>query len=396
MILLIFKRAKFTFFPLVLFVLVFHGCINRVDRVTVEGHLRGIPKTYIYINRFEGDSLAIIDSLKTSFRGYFKIKLNVESPYFVTIGTEKSQVSILLLIQPGEKINIESDGADLKDYKVYGSSGSSVLSDFSNRFNLIKTQIDSINKEYQLNLNSPKIDSIQHRLDSIYQTIISNHHEFAANFIKENPFSLASTLALFQSYDSFHPVFDYAKDRKLFRQTDSSLLSVYSSNRMVKAFHKKLLKLDSLYTLRHKREMMFKEGEILPNVGYPLINNDYLFISSVWYKYALIDFWGDWCNDCNSNNKELKEIYKEYAPKGFVVLQVSLGGIPDSLKSIATRDTITWYQACIPEIRGSRLLDTLRISSIPSSYIIDRWGVVKAVNVNGDSLRLKLKELFPK
>ena len=276
MILLVFKRAKFTFFPLVLFVIVFQGCINRVDRVTVEGHLCGIPKTYIYINRFEGDSLAIIDSLKTSFRGYFKIKLNVESPYFVTIGTEKSQVSILLLIQPGEKINIESDGADLKDYKVYGSSGSSVLSDFSNRFNLIKTQIDSINKEYQLNLNSPKIDSIQHRLDSIYQTIISNHHEFAANFIKGNPFSLASTLALFQSYDSIHPVFDYAKDRKLFRQTDSSLLSVYSSNRMVKAFHKKLLKLDSLYTLRHKREMMFKEGEILPNVGYPLLNNDYL------------------------------------------------------------------------------------------------------------------------
>jgi len=395
MSLLSFRRAKSCLFLFITSVIFLQGCIYRVDRVKIEGYFNGNPKEYIFISKFEGNSLALIDSIKTSSKGYFTFNLNVETPYFVTFGLDKQQSPIILLVQPGEEISIVSDSPNLKDYKVIGSAGSSLLLEFEQRFNLVKFQVDSIKKEYLSNLENPKIDSIQHRLDSIYQVIIRNHHEFATDFIKNNTFSLASILALFQSYDSLHPVFDYSKDRKLYRLIDSSLHSVYSSNRTVIAYHNKLIKLDSLYNLRHKREMMLREGDILPNVGYPLINNDYFFYSSIWYKYVLIDFWGDWCDVCHKNNKELKEIYKEYAPKGLIVLQVSVGGIPDSIKAITSRDSITWYQACIPEMYGSRLLDTLKISSIPSSYIADRWGTIKAVNVNSSKLRLKLKELFP-
>lgn len=393
--LLTFIKTKSSLFLFLASTLLLQGCIYKVDRVKIEGYFHGNPKEYIFISKFEGSSLILIDSIKTSSRGFLKLTLNVETPFFVTFGLDKQQSPIILLVQPGEEISLVSNSPNLKDYKVIGSVGSSLLLGFEQRFNLVKSQVDSIKKEYLSNLENPKIDSIQYRLDSLYNEIANNHHEFATNFIKDNAFSLVSILALFQSYDSLHPVFDYSKDRKLFRLIDSSLHSVYSSNRTVIAYHKKLTKLDSLYNLRHKREMMFKEGDILPNVGYPLVNNDYFFYSSIWYKYILIDFWGDWCDVCHENNQELKDIYREYAPKGLVVLQVSVGGIPDSIKSSAARDSITWYQACVPDMYRSRLLDTLKISSIPSSYIADRWGTIKAVNVNGSKLRLKLKELFP-
>jgi len=77
-----------------------------------------------------------------------------------------------------------------------------------------------------------------------------------------------------------------------------------------------------------------------------------------------------------------------------VVLQVSLGANPDSLKSKVLRDSLFWYHATIQNYFSSKILDTLKISSVPSSYITDRWGKIKAVNLEGDQLKLKLIELL--
>ncbi len=390
-----FYKEIYYLLPLLL-TLLLPSCIYRIDRVNVEGNLRGISKSYIYISKFEGDSLTLIDSVRTSSTGDFKIKLKTESPYFVTIGLNRIETSIILLIQPGEDIRIQIENSGFCDYKVFGSNGSALLHDLALSLQRTKKLIDSLQMVYNLNIGSSKIDSIQHLLDSTFQTTITNHRNYTTNFIMENTFSPVSILALSQAYDSLHPVFDYTKDRKLFRLVDSSLLSAYSSNSMVNAYHAKIQKLDSLYEYTRKRELMFKEGEILPNIGYPLVTGENLFISGMWFRYILIDFWGTWCDGCAKKNIFLKEIYKEYAPKGLVMLQVSLNVNPDSLRNMVVKDSMLWYNAYVPDMYNSKLLDTLKVSSIPSNYITDRWGNIKAVNIYGEKLRSKLNELLPK
>lgn len=385
-----------SFISLSIFLLiVFQGCIYRIDSVNLNGYLQGNAKSYIYISKFEGDSLALIDSIKTNSKGHFRIKLKAENPYFVTIGRSKTESPIILLVQPGEDIKIQSESSDMSEYNVFGSNGSDLIRGLSSAMNKTKQKINSLKQIYNLNLENPKLDSIKHVLDSTYNKLVSSYRDYSTNLIKENTFSPASILALFQRYDSLHPVFDFKKDRKLFRLVDSTLLSVYSSNSMVQSYHAKLKNLDSLNTLSLRRNMMFRVGETLPNVGYPLITGENLFISSIWYRYVLVDFHGQWCESCKRNNLRLREIYKEYAPKGLVVLQVGLGITPDSLRAMVLRDSLTWYNACIPDINNSQLLDTLKISSIPSNYIADRWGVIKATNLNGNQLKVKLSELFP-
>ena len=390
----IFTKSKIYILFIPFFTILFQGCVSRVDRVAIEGYLSGIPKTYIYINRFDGDSLSFADSIRTNSKGHFKIKLQTESPYFFTIGLDKCQTPIILLVQPGEELTIKAANSDLSDYRVFGSNGSALLRELKLRLNSTKLHIDSLRNVYSSNFNNLKIDSIRHNLDSTYNSIILNHRNYTYRFVKNNSFSPISVLALFQAYDSSHPVLDYSKDRNLFRMIDSSLLSVYSSNRIVQAYHSKIKTLDTLYERSHKRALMFKEGDILPNVGYPLITGDNLFISSISFRYILIDFFGGWCNACSDNNY-LREIYKEYSPKGLVILQVSLGTNPDSLKLKVSKDSLLWYNADIQDYYKSKLLDTLRVSSVPSSYIVDRWGVVKAVNLDGDMLKSKLDELLP-
>jgi thiol-disulfide isomerase/thioredoxin len=396
MIFIFYARFKSNLLPLIVISILLQSCIYRIDRVNIEGEFQANPKSYVFISKFEGDSLILIDSVRTNSHGHFNLKLKTENPFFVTIGLNKVHPPIILLIQPGEKLSIQAESFDLSDYKVFGSHGSALIHDLTLQFNKTKSKIDSLKNIYYSNLGNQKIDSIKHLLDSTYYIITTNHWKYSYSFIKENTFSPASILALSQSYDSIHPVFNYIKDRKLFRLIDSSLLSVYSSNSIVRNFHSKIQKMDSLYERNSKRESMFKVGEILPNVGYPLISGENLFISGIWYKYILIDFWGDWCDVCQKNNAQLREIYKEFAPKGLVVVQVSLGANPDSLKSKVARDSMFWYHACLTDMYNSKLLDTLKVSSVPSSYIADRWGNIKAVNCNRESLRSKLKELLPK
>ncbi len=380
----------------VLFSLMIHGCVYRIDRVDIEGKFQGNPKSYIYISKFEGDGLSLIDSIKTSSKGYFKIKVKADEPSFIIIGLNRFESPITLLIQPGEDLRVESDNSNLSDYKVFGSNGSALVLGLNLKLKTTKRQIDSLKQVYNSNLESLKIDSIKDVLDSTSNILLVNHRNYTYGFIKDNTFSLASILALFQSYDSLHPVLDYMKDRNLFRLIDSTLLSVYSSNSLVLSYHLKIQRLDSLYEQSRKRDLMYKTGDVLPNVGYPLVTGEDLFISSLWFRYILIDFQGSWCELCKKNNSQLREIYKEFSPKGLVVIQVALGTNPDSLRVKVLKDSLIWYNAYVPDIYSSKLLDTLKISSIPSSYITDRWGVIKATNLSGNKLRLKLSELLPK
>lgn len=390
------RKSKAILFLSTLFILAIQGCIHRVDIVRIDGKFEGTPKSYIFINHFENDTLSLIDSIKTSSRGKFTFEVKTEQPIFISIGTERKQSQIILLIQPGDEVRVFASNTDLSDYKVFGSNGSALIQNISQKLLETKSQIDSLKKIYEANIQSLKIDSIKHLVDSVYQIKLKNHKAFASGFIKDNLYSPVSILALFQAYDPMHPVFDYTKERKLFRLVDSTLMSVYPSNKIVIDYHSKIQRLDSLLERRSNRENMFKIGETLPNAGFPLISGENLFYSGVWYKYMLIDFNGEWCKLCENNNKQLKPLFKEFAPKGLALLEVSLGVNIDSLKTKVVKDSITWYNAGIPDIYNSKLLDTLRVSSIPSNYIIDRWGVIKAVNLHGEKLRLKLAELMPK
>ncbi len=376
--------------------LIIQGCVHRIDEILVKGDFKGNPKVYIYINRFESDSLVFIDSIKTSSKGRFSFELKSENPVFISIGLQKVQSQIILLIQPGDEVSIKSSNPDLSDYMVFGSKGSALVQNLENELKVTKHQIDSLKNIYKSNLQNIRIDSVKQLIDSIYQIKVNSHKEFASGFIKDNLYSPASILALFQSYDSMHPVFDYSKDRKLFRLVDSTLMLVYSTNKIVLNFHSKIQKLDSLLKRNYQRENTFKIGETLPNVGFSIISGENLFYSGIWYKYMLIDFTSQSCELCNKNQIGIKHLYKEFSPRGLALLQVSLGVNIDSLKARIVRDSITWYNAGYDNQYNFKLLDTLKITSIPANYLIDRWGVIKAVNLNGYKLRLKLTELMPK
>ena len=117
-------------------------------------------------------------------------------------------------------------------------------------------------------------------------------------------------------------------------------------------------------------------------------------------SFVLIDFWASWCAPCRRENPLLVELYKEFNPKGLEIISVSLddtvkqkNGKQDWISAIEN-DQLTWTQ--LSQLQGfeSSVCKKYGIESIPSTYLIDKDGIIIARNLRGALLRNKLIDLF--
>lgn len=92
-------------------------------------------------------------------------------------------------------------------------------------------------------------------------------------------------------------------------------------------------------------------------------------------KVVLLNIWATWCGPCKREIPDLIEISKEMAPKGVIVMGVS---VDDREKAAAVRNYVEKVGINYPIV-----IDNLQISeayggvsAIPATFIIDRQGNV--------------------
>lgn len=368
------------------------GCYNRIEDITVKGHLYQFPKTNIYLNEFSGDSIYLVDSVKTNKKGQFQFNLKVYTPTFYYINSNNCEGEILLLISPGDLPVVNVQESNLSIYSVDGSRGSINTNYLLSKLNRTRRNLDSLSLVYQRERYSAKFDSIKRVLDQKYLKFVDDHRNYSINFINSNSYSLASILALYQEYTAGLPVFNVSSDYHLFSIVDSSLSSVYPNNALVQSYHDRMKKIKEQYMLQKGQDQMFKPGNLLPDITYSLQTGTNFKISDIWYRLLLINFSSPGCNSC-INYDRVHALYKEYLAKGFFVLQVY---IDDYLhKLLIPADSIGFYNVVVTDTMNRNILDTLRIGTLPSNYLTDRWGNIKAINLNETELRKKLTEMLP-
>ena len=91
-------------------------------------------------------------------------------------------------------------------------------------------------------------------------------------------------------------------------------------------------------------------------------------------KVTLINFFASWCGPCKKEFPELVNLYKEHKAKGFQI--VGIGGDKEDGKSLefAKGFEATWGIISDPE---SELSGKFNVYSMPSTFIVDRQGVVR-------------------
>jgi peroxiredoxin len=135
-------------------------------------------------------------------------------------------------------------------------------------------------------------------------------------------------------------------------------------------------------------------GQNAIDLSLPDLNGKMVSLSDMKGKIVLIDFWASWCGPCRHNNPRLIKLYNKYHGKGLEIYGVSLDEDVDSWKKAVLHDKLTWVQ--VIDVRGWEALSASQygVEMIPSSFLIDRQGIVRTINAEGAELEKSVRDLL--
>lgn len=103
-------------------------------------------------------------------------------------------------------------------------------------------------------------------------------------------------------------------------------------------------------------------------------------------KVVLIDFWATWCGPCVADLPMVKATHQKFAKAGFAVLAVSLDEDEATFKKAIDARQMNYLHHFDGRKWKNELAVKFDVHSIPASLLVDRKGIVRAVNVRGSAL----------
>ena len=94
-------------------------------------------------------------------------------------------------------------------------------------------------------------------------------------------------------------------------------------------------------------------------------------------KVVLVDFWATWCEPCLKELPELARLHEQLAAQGVVIVGISIDKERQNAQELATRLQLKFKVLHDPQGKVAEAYDPPKM---PTSYVIDRQGVVRFVN----------------
>ena len=137
-----------------------------------------------------------------------------------------------------------------------------------------------------------------------------------------------------------------------------------------------------------------RPGQNAANLSLPDLNGKTVSLSEFKGKVVLLDFWASWCGPCRHNNPRLVKLYNKFHDKGFEIYGVSLDEDSKSWKKAVRNDKLNWVQVIDDKGWDASSIAIYGINFIPSSFLIDKDGVIRTVNAEGSELETSVRDLL--
>jgi peroxiredoxin len=111
-------------------------------------------------------------------------------------------------------------------------------------------------------------------------------------------------------------------------------------------------------------------------------------------KVVLIDFWDVNCPPCRKEMPNLKKLHREFAAKGLVIVGISLDTDKTLLQNYLKEISPKWKMACSFQGWNDATAKLYLINATPSSWLIDRQGILRHINLRGEELYQAVKVLL--
>jgi thiol-disulfide isomerase/thioredoxin len=157
---------------------------------------------------------------------------------------------------------------------------------------------------------------------------------------------------------------------------------------------------------------VIKVGQPAPEISLPGPDGKVRSLSALKGKVVLLDFWASWCGPCRKENPHVVEMFHKYKPKGFEIYSVSLDGADprqnmpaDQAKQKMADGKQKWVAAIkqdgldwdnhVSDLKnwGSEPAQAYGVQSIPKQFLINKDGIIVAINPRDNLEKEILKAL---
>ncbi len=125
------------------------------------------------------------------------------------------------------------------------------------------------------------------------------------------------------------------------------------------------------------QKILPRPGEPAPDFTAVDIHGNIVSLSDFKGKPVWLNFWGTWCPPCRAEMPDMQAAYEQLAPKGLVLLAVSLGDPPEVAADFAKRNGVTFTVLLDPQRTFTS--QAYPIYNFPTHMFIDRDGIVRKV-----------------
>lgn len=325
-------------------------------------------KLYLYV---QGEKTPI-DSAKSQ-NDVFVFKGEMKAPQiaYIAVGGGMRIVPFILDNQP---INIVVD----QDAEVKGSAD-------NDKFIAVRKQLDEknavlarIRSEANAASKNNQIripDSIMHKIETDWEEAVKQLGATAKVIIEENKDNLIP-VAVLPSYAEilgWDYVDGYLKDYK------------YNDNVGLTQVKRSIAGAKNKAVGAHFTDLAMKDLE-----GKDAKLSDFAGKGN----YVLVDFWASWCGPCRREIPYLKELYKQYHPKGFEIVGVSFDDRHEAWEKAVKQLGLEWKH--ISDLKGwqSEAGSVYNITGIPFTLLLDPKGNIIEAGMRHEELEKKLAEIY--
>ena len=137
-------------------------------------------------------------------------------------------------------------------------------------------------------------------------------------------------------------------------------------------------------------------GAVIQSIIVPDKDGKSFKLSSLRGKYVLVDFWASWCGPCMREMPNVVKLYKECKGKNFEIVGVSLDQKRDAWLNAVEKNKMKWIQVSDLKSWATLPVKLCNVSAVPYTVLIDPQGKVIALNLRGEELINKVKEVLNK